>query len=266
MLRYVTFLLLTFFVSVFAQNKNSFNVESFEIVDSLTSDDQIEKDLGRYNNFEIHLNKGDKVAINLKTDKFAPLILLVSPQGEKFVYPSKDGKEVAFTQNVNETGNWNLFVIGGENDTGNYVCKIGFADSGALNFSEMSNLCEFLKFVASHARADFVFLKENLRNVPNLPPRDELKILDAKLTKKNELFLKCETANAESEFAKISETIYDCFEDWNVKESRRRKTSEGYISSITAIQSGAQEPVLIRVSLVESPSGKFIRIKSARLK
>ncbi len=261
-------LLVILAAKLFAQTDTDvYNVESFVIKDSLTAQDPVEKNLGRYNNFEIHLNKGDKVAAKLIARRFAPLVLFVSPAGEKFVYNSENGSEIGFTREIGESGDWNLFVIGGAEDTGAYECRISFADSASVEFPEKTDLCGLLRFFAAHSRAEFAFIRENSDNAKKITLADKnFFVTNATPTKKNEFILTLASPDPEKEFDAVTDEIFSCFEDWNVKIGKRRKVKNAFEKTVSAIESGVREPRFIKAVLIENGGAKTIELKFGLLK
>ncbi len=259
-------ILILFFVGfsyqVFAQSgANDFNVESFIIEDSLSNGDPVEKDLGRYNNFEIHLNAGDKFAVDFTTNSFSPLILLLSPEGKKYVYNSANGKDVEFIQGINETGNWNLFIIGGEKDTGKYFCRVSFADSNAVKVRDNLKFCEYLKFFSAHSRTKFIFIKNNLDEYVRSLKNSGGRKISYELNGNRKLTVKIKIDKPNFDFEKTVDKIYACFEDWNVKEGKERKTDDGVSKTVTAIKSGVNFPPIIKVTYSKNSEGKYLILK-----
>ncbi len=250
----------------FAQEKKmNFNVESFVINDSLTAKAPVEKNLGRYNNFEIHLNKADEIAISLKAEGFLPLALFVSPGGRKFVFNSEDGKQVNFVKEIEESGNWNLFIIGGENESGKYVCRVSFADSSAVLPQQKLRTCDFLRFFVAHSKAEFAFLKENLRKKIALPELVNGKVLSKKFNEKNRFEIKVELQN-KNDFENLTNAVVDCFEEWNVKEGRARRTENGFVKTLSAIESGVKEPSYVKMIFENKNDKKTASIEVGLLK
>ncbi len=254
--------LILFFLAlrVFPQSAD-FNVRSFVIKDELKSSDPVEENLGRFNNFEIHLNRGDKVAIDFQSENFTPLIVFVSPEGKKQVYYPKNGKTIKFTQNINESGNWNLFIVGGKDDFGKYVCRVSFADSNAVKIKPLKNLCELLKYFSAHSDARFVFVKDFADKLKSLYEKPEAKITSVKLDEENNLILTLDVKNTAQAFENISAALYECFEDWNIKESERRDKDGKKTKTITAIESNVKTPRIIKISTVNSNGNNKLILK-----
>ena len=254
--------LILFFLAlrIFPQSAD-FNVRSFVIKDELKSSDPVEENLGRFNNFEIHLNSGDKVAIDFQSENFTPLIVFVSPEGKKQVYYPKNGKTIKFTQNINESGNWNLFIIGGKDDFGKYVCRVSFADSNAVKIQPLKNLCELLKYFSAHAEARFVFVKDFADKLKSLYEKPEAKITSVKFDEENNSNLTLDVKNSAQAFENISDALYECFEDWNIKESKRRNKDGNKIKTITAIESNVKTPRIIKISTVDSNGNNKLILK-----
>ncbi len=254
------FILFFFALRVFSQSAD-FNVRSFVIKDELKNSDPVEENLGRFNNFEIHLNSGDKVAIDFKSENFTPLIVFVSPNGKKQVHYPQNGKATKFVENIHESGNWNLFIVGGKNDAGKYVCRVSFADSNAVKIKPLKNLCEFLKYFSAHAEARFVFIKDFADRLKALYEKPEAKIASVKFDEENNLILTLNVKNTAQAFENISGALYECFEEWNIKESARKNKDGGKIKTITAIESNVKTPRIIKISTSATNGSNTINLK-----
>ncbi len=252
------FLILIIGMFLFVNNEYSqsatFNVKSFTIKDKLQPTDPKDEQLGVYNNFELFMNKSDEVSINFSTEKFLPLILLVSPSGKKNAFNSKDGKHIDFIKKINETGNWQLLIIGGENAAGDYQCKVSFADSAAVNPGNLLSDCDFLRFVTEHSEADFLFIKGLIdKNFKSLKTKD-FAVDSSYLKDADRLIIKLNVDDSEGIFNKLENRVANCFESWKIRIGKKRKTLQGFETTISIVEEGVNNPRFVKINLVGNPS------------
>ncbi len=250
-------LLLIIAGAVSAQNRElNYNVKSFTIRDEIKKSDPLDEQLGRVNNFEIYLNKNDQFSIQFHTDKFLPLILLISPSGNKEAFNSRDGKNINFSRKINETGNWELYIIGGKDAAGSYECKVNFADSAAVNPPKVLSDCGFIKFVVEHSEADFVFIKDLISDNFSSVSAKDFKVGKFFFDAEKRLHLELSGNNSKNLFDKIKKSIYDCFEDWKVKEGKRREVNGNYETVLSIIERDKKEPRFVKIVLKENSVGE----------
>ena len=245
---------LVFFTAITAQAQGiKYNVKSFTIRDEIKAGDPIDEQLGRVNNFEIYLNKNDRLSIQFHTDKFLPLILFISPKGNKKAYNSKDGKNINFSRTINETGNWELYIIGGQDASGSYECKVNFADSAAVNPPKVFNDCDFIKFVAEHSEADFVFIKNLISDNFSSVSTKDFKVGKAFFDSEKRLHLELKSKDSIRLFDKIKKSAFDCFNDWKVKEGKRREVGSNFETVLNIIERDKKEPRFVKIIFKEMP-------------
>jgi hypothetical protein len=168
--------LLFFFLPIFAQEKQQkFQVDFNEIKGELSSQDSFKKDFGRYDGYEIELFQGEVINIVVYSKKFQPSIALVNSKGEIFKQSTKNDKGYAnIVSEISSGGNWILYVIGNEKDSGSYTIQIAIAEPNALSLRSGVDFCTTLNFLISHSKAYF-FLLEN----PSISRQELVKLNDA---------------------------------------------------------------------------------------
>ncbi len=245
-----------------AQNDGgNFNVKSFTIHDEIKTTDPLDEQLGRVNNFEIFLNKNDVVAIRFHTDNFLPLILFISPSGDKAAFNSKDGKNIDFTKEVNEAGNWELYIIGGNDASGTYECKISFADSAAVNPPKVFNDCNFIRFVSEHSAADFLFIKKLIDSNFSSVSGKSFKVKKSYLDSEEKLHLILEAENPKDFFDKIASDSENCFENWRIKKGKRRESAGGFETVLSMVERDNKEPGFVKIILKENVENKRTEVE-----
>ncbi len=247
-----------FFILLFAKSdysqQNNYNVKSFEINDSLKISDPVDAQLGRVNNFEIYLSNNDFISIEFSTDNFIPLILFVSPSGSKNVYNSKDGKNINFTQKIDETGNWELYVIGGKKGFGAYKCRINFADSSALIKNGNLSECSFFKFLSEHSEANFIFIKDLVKNKFSNLRTNSFSVDSSYINNNSSLMLILKTEKPSEMFRSLSDKLKNCFPDWKFRIGKLRKISDNYVQVTSLIEMDKKAPRFIKLTLTKNGS------------
>jgi hypothetical protein len=237
----------------FAQT--SFNVESFEIKEEFTESDPIDESLGKFQNFEIHLNKGDKVSIDISTQNFVPLLILISPKNHKYVESSQNGKTISFQENIDETGNWSLFIVTGKDDLGKYNCKISFSDEKSLTFPEKLTLQQFIDYFVAHSQADFVFLSEKLIHqgkafslISENSSFEKVEFIGKSIV------FKLSISDKKSVFEELSKLLSEQFPDWRFTKGKKIKKEDDFVTSIALIENEKQNPRFVTIKLIEGKS------------
>jgi hypothetical protein len=237
--------------SSFAQQQ-TFNVKSFVINDSLKVSDPVDAQLGRVNNFEIYLNNNDFVSIQFSTDNFIPLILFVSPSGSKNVYNSENGREISFTKKINETGNWELYIIGGKDGLGAYKCRVNFADSAALIKNGKLTECDFFKFLTEQSEADFIFIQDLIKKKFMGLSANSFSVDSSFIANDGSLRIILNNEKPSALFKQLSNKIGDCFPEWKFRKGKLRKVNDNYIQVTSLIERGEKAPRFIKIILTQN--------------
>ncbi len=170
------FLLLLFsavlFLNVYAQEKAV--VSSFTINEKISKSDKLDPALGRYDAYELNVDKGDRIAFEVKAKKFLPFLLLVSPSQKSFFKIPDKSKSILFDTLATEKGNWSFYVLADSNSFGKYSCTVAFANSSAMVLPKAKDICGKIKYLILHSDGEFLFLRNN--GIPTkLFPGKELK-------------------------------------------------------------------------------------------
>ena len=195
-------ILLFLFVSNIRAQKNV-AISSFTIKESISKADPVDPDLGRYDAYELNVDKNDRIAFLLKAEKFQPFLLLVSPSKKSALKTPKGNSNVVLFDTVaSERGNWEFYILADSNAAGNYQCTVAFAKPEALVLPAEENFCSKIKYLFNQADGDFLFIKKG----------NELKELFPKLKtyefKGNVLTLKFSTETAN--FENIKTNLKNC--------------------------------------------------------
>lgn len=152
-------LLLALYAITNAQNKIP-KVSSFIINEELGYNDPVDLKLGRYEVFEIKIGQGDNLAVELESQEFWPVLLLISPSKKSIIkFPKGGESSVFFDTTITESGTWELYVIGDTNSVGKYTCEIGFAEEEALIIPDSKDECSVINYFKVLANANFIFVR-----------------------------------------------------------------------------------------------------------
>ncbi len=148
-------------------------VSSFTIKEEINKADPIDPELGRYDAYELNVDKGDHIAFKLKGKNFQPFLLLVSPSKKSFLkVPSKKASEIVFDTVATERGNWEFYILSDTNSTGSYECTIAFATDEALQVPDSKDFCGIVKYLLLQSDGKFLFLR-NLNVARMLFPNED---------------------------------------------------------------------------------------------
>ncbi len=143
--------------TVFSQESK--NISSFIINDELNINDPVDLKLGRYEAFEINIGAGDRLAIELSSDDFWPVLLLISPSKKSILRFPTSGNIVKFDTTIVEGGSWEFYVIGDTNAVGKYKCEVGFASKEVFHSLKNNDECSVIRFFLQQAEANFIFIR-----------------------------------------------------------------------------------------------------------
>ena len=217
---YVLFLLLC--LSSYAYAQNSYNVEYNEVKSSLKSSDKYKKDFGRYHGFELPLYEGEKANFALFSSEFNARIVLVDPKGKVYKQSgeARDGMVSILTE-IPISGDWILYVVGGQNDTGQFALRYAFAASNSLNISSNMDFCSSLNFLIAHAAAHFMMLPAEQLNGSGMEllGREGKAEIDEKDGSLNiTIYEGADENRAKTSFNDTYNRIANCIGDWNLSE------------------------------------------------
>lgn len=152
-------ILAAFSIPAFGQT-SKFNVEYSTKEGSLTKKDFVKKEFGRYDGYQLPLNKGEYAYFVIFSNDFSPNLVLMDPNGEVYQRSSSKGDQyVSVGINAPVGGEWLLYVIGDSTALGDYSLQLGFTDSASLSINKKADFCTGLDYLTAHANAYFVFLQ-----------------------------------------------------------------------------------------------------------
>jgi hypothetical protein len=221
-------ILLTVFLSSAAVNaqtdkaqEDDFPIEYYKMEGELTDKDLFKSEFGRYDGFELPLNKDEQAYFFVYSKEFNPALILVSPEGKIFQQSKIEGGEFSVIRAaVPQTGNWYIYVVGNADDTGKYYFHYGFAADYAIELKKNSDFCTKLNYLVAHSKANFVFIENpNKKNeLPMFDKAENADISDADASYKTVLYDGDSFNRAIKIFTDFNKKIKLCLgEAWNTK-------------------------------------------------
>ena len=137
-----------------------YDTHKMELKGELTVDDPYEEDFGRFDAYQVKLQKGDYIKIKMSA-QFFPLLTIVSPSGKyQRTFPEDGSSYVFHEQKITETGDWYLYISGEESDAGWHNLDLYYVSESSREISENANVCDITQFSLSHANTNFFFLRD----------------------------------------------------------------------------------------------------------
>lgn len=154
-------------------SQSKFNIDYNEIKGKLTKTDKFKKDFGRYHGFEFPLYQGETANFLIHSNDFNAKVILVSPDGNVFKQSNdlSNGLNSLITK-IPVSGDWIVYVIGNQNDQGNFILRYAVADANSINVPSNMDFCSTLNFLIAHANANFMMLEAAVdinNGLPKLP-------------------------------------------------------------------------------------------------
>lgn len=210
------FLVLFFILIGKSFSQNEYNVDYSEIKGSLSKTDKYKIDFGKYRGYQIPLFQNETVNFVLYSSEFNGKIILVDPEG--IIY-----KQTAEAQNgfnsilttIPKSGDWIVYVVGDQNDSGNFILRYATADANSINYNSNMDFCSTLNFLIAHANAQFMMLQINSANndVPKLPNTKE-SFIDAESSAFINIIAEDNETHIKSVFEQFSSYVKNCLSDW----------------------------------------------------
>jgi hypothetical protein len=148
---------------------DDYPVEYYEMTGELTGRDLFKDEFGRYDGFELPLNKDENAYFFVYSTEFNPSLILVSPDGTIYQQSvAQEGEFSTIRTPIPETGNWYIYVVSNSDEKGVYYFHYGFAGKSAIDLKKDADFCSKLNYLISHSKAHFVFL-ENPNHKIELP-------------------------------------------------------------------------------------------------
>lgn len=204
----VFLILFLFALSAFAQ-EDEIRIENFVITNQINQQDMFDSNLGRFDVYELDLNVGDTVNLELTAEAFIPMLILMAPSQEYFLeMPQNNSSEVSLSAKIDESGKWFLYVVGDSTDEGTYSVKTYFASSKALVINPDDSFCDKLNFYIEHSFADFHFLED--KNIYSFAEAEGKVILDSDNNLKFTFYQDKDYGKAMNIFDDVAEKVRDC--------------------------------------------------------
>lgn len=144
--------------TIILTNAQEFYVEYQKIEAELNSQDLFKENFGRYDGYQLPLNKGERAHFIVFSEDFSPSLVLVTPNDTKYQQASARGDDfITMGLKVPESGEWLLYVLGDSAAEGEYYLQYAFADSASLFLSKDADFCTGLNFILAHSNAYFIF-------------------------------------------------------------------------------------------------------------
>ncbi len=225
MFKRAIFFTLIILINLQAQTYN-FGTHSSTLKGELTKDDVFEKDFGRFDAYELQMEEGDFIIMKLTAD-FFPLMTVVSPSSEyKIAFPNDSNPEVILTQEIDETGLWQIYIAGDSTDYGNHSLKLCYVSKETRELPANASNCDLVNFFLAHSETNFVyFTKNNLEfksGKTNLTINSQGLFDKVELEKdKNKSEVTISFNKNNNSFETISKELIKCLKgNWNKRESK----------------------------------------------
>jgi hypothetical protein len=224
-LRSIILTAILFCVTINAQTaetqEDAFPVEYYKMEGELTEKDLFKDEFGRYDGFELPLNKGEHAYFFVYSKEFTPALILVSPDGKVYQQSATEGGEFSTIRAaVPETGNWYIYVVGDADETGTYYFHYGFTADTALEIKKNADFCTKLNYLVAHSKAHFVFIENPNKKIelPVFEKAESANISDVDASYKTVLYDGDSFNRAIKIFTDFNKKIKLCLgEDWNTK-------------------------------------------------
>ncbi len=209
----VLFFLLLISTVIFSQPR----VEYYTSSGKLEESDHVKKDFGRYDGYELPVQKGEIVHIFVHSGEFEPLVALVNPDGEIYSQGDITGNGYSYINaEIPVFGEWLVYVIGNEKSRGEYTLNLGFTDKASVKFDDKADFCGKLNYLFIHAKAHFIFANEygNLEKELNFEGM-QAKIFDPENISYSIVFYHGNKfARAKNIYDNYSSKVDECLKGW----------------------------------------------------
>ncbi len=220
------FILLILSSVVFAQTYN-FDTHMLNLKGELSSDDAYQDNFGRFDAYQLNMNKGDYIKIKLKAD-FFPLITIVAPSGiHKISFPADQNPVVNLEKEINETGRWYIYVSGDSTDVGAHELQLCYVAESTRQLPPGSDICTITQFLLAHSKTNFFYYRDKDCDVKNgswdvdLPNQNLFDNVEVKAKGNSVSFVLQTNSNVnKNKFGEWSYQISECLsDDWIEKGS-----------------------------------------------
>ena len=262
------FLLLCLSSYAFAQNP--YSVEYSEVRGSLKSSDKYKKDFGKYHGFELPLYEGEKANFALFSSDFSGRLVLVDPKGKVYKQSgeARDGMASVLTE-IPISGDWILYVVGENNDTGEFALRYAFASSSSLNISSNMDFCSTLNFLIAHAAAHFMMLPVEQLNESGIEllGRNGKGEIDEKDGALNiTIYEGADENRAKTSFNDTYNKIINCIGDWNSSELYSKgEKGEDILYGKTFSEKGNKNGTKVIIKMIRKSDSKNLNTMSYKV-
>lgn len=137
-------------------------VSHLSFAERLTGDDETAPDFGRFDAYEVVLQRGDRLLVQVRAREFTPSIVLIAPDDTSHLAKfAENGRQiVTYGVAVPESGTWLLVVRGDSTALGEYELQAWWVEAHSLQLPAGADLCDQVNFVIAHANADFYFISQ----------------------------------------------------------------------------------------------------------
>lgn len=235
--------------TIILSNAQEFYVEYQKIEGELTTKDLYKENFGRYDGFQLPLNKGERVHFIVFSEDFSPSLVLVTPNDTKYQQASARGDDfITMGLKVPKSGEWLLYVLGDSTSEGKYFLQYAFADSASLFLSDEADFCTGLNFILAHSNAYFIFPQ----TIPSNRPLHKLEgSIDAFINSDDAayvaLFYEGDDLNdAKGKFGSVISSMQSCLTNgWKKEEAKSSET----MNSVTWSEDAKNNPRVITIML-----------------
>ena len=134
-----------------------------EIVDSLSGNDQFDLEIGRFDIYEVALEKGDLLKVDLHSARFPAYLILVAPNDDVEIYEPQQntasGSLLRLDIKIAATGSWLVGVLGENRDRGAYKLTCRWARANSQAPPPDTAMCTQLAFIIAHQETDYIFMR-----------------------------------------------------------------------------------------------------------
>lgn len=241
---------------VLISNAQEFFVEHQKIEGKLNSTDLMKQNFGRYDGFQLPLNKGERAHFIVYSEDFSPSIVLVTPDDKKFQQAQGRGDAfVSMGLKVPESGEWVLYVVGDSAAQGDYLLQYSFADSASLFLNSKADFCTGINYLIAHSNAYFIFPQ-------TVPSKNSLYQIEGAL----DVYINGDDASynavmyegnsieeAKTVYEEVFAKIKNCVpKDWQLKESKVDTEFAGVESYAVWNEKTKSNPRIIRLTLLDN--------------
>lgn len=158
-LKLCVYIIIIFSSLILAQEYN-FDTHSLELKGELSKDDAYQDNFGRFDAYELSMQKGDYIKIKLNSE-FFPLLTIVAPSGiHKIAFPTDENPIVILEKVIDETGHWYIYVSGDSTDIGAHDLQLCYVAENTRQLPLGADICTITKYLLAHSNTKFFFYRD----------------------------------------------------------------------------------------------------------